>query len=276
MCILHPSDYYFSVDNLCKDLFLRKHMDSQGFVFLSVITDFNRIRQLTQDVELVRYACLQSRVIDFRTGPDGLDRLRPRDGWKQWVLAREERVASAQNDGPGQLHQPRMPQPMGMEGPGPLARSTHPTTSPTEMNYPPPINGVIYPPTSEVTSPTGPIMSPPLSNGNANVNADSRHHHVALSAVVPDFAPASQNPATHGLGITRTEAENGQDIFSDSEMENLVIVVRKQGSSNRKGPFHDSASRTYSNGSIDERMIADAIGGSKAQPTDLPNGRRER
>ena len=30
-------EYYFSIDNLCKDVYLRKHMDSQGFVFLSFI-----------------------------------------------------------------------------------------------------------------------------------------------------------------------------------------------------------------------------------------------
>ncbi|OCK78937.1 hypothetical protein K432DRAFT_279072, partial [Lepidopterella palustris CBS 459.81] len=44
-------EYYFSVDNLCKDMFLRKRMDSKGFVLLSVIAEFNRIKQLTPDIE---------------------------------------------------------------------------------------------------------------------------------------------------------------------------------------------------------------------------------
>lgn len=249
-------------------------MDSQGFVLLSVITGFNRIRQLTQDVELVRYACLQSRTIEFRTGPDGLDRLRARDGWKQWVLTMEDRDSSARNEGPGQMHQPRMPQPMGMEG---YTSRQSLQTSPTEMTHQLPPNDMVYPPaTGETVSPNGPLMSPPPMMNGSGTNGDTRHHHpVALSAIVPDFAPA--NPlAVNGLGITRTESEHDQDTFSDAEVENLVIIVRKQGQGPSKAPFRNGASRTYSNGSIDERMIADAINGAAVKSPERANGVLER
>ena len=45
-------EYYFSIDNLCKDMFLRKHMDSQGLVFLNTIAQFPTI--LTSFASLVR------------------------------------------------------------------------------------------------------------------------------------------------------------------------------------------------------------------------------
>ncbi|KAF2739917.1 hypothetical protein EJ04DRAFT_419254, partial [Polyplosphaeria fusca] len=95
--------YYFSVDNLCKDMFLRKHMDSKGFVHLEVIAGFNRIKNLTTDLELVKLACHQTPTLELRTGVDGKDRLRPRIGWKQWVLDMAEREPSAQNDGMEEL-----------------------------------------------------------------------------------------------------------------------------------------------------------------------------
>ncbi|KAF4290859.1 hypothetical protein KXW98_008695 [Aspergillus fumigatus] len=93
-------EYYFSVDNLCKDLFLRKQMDSQGFVPLSVIAGFKRVKTLTEDFEMLRHACRQVRNIEYLTGEDGIDRLRPRDKWEQWVLPVEQRDPSAQNEGP--------------------------------------------------------------------------------------------------------------------------------------------------------------------------------
>ncbi|KAF3893772.1 La domain-containing protein, variant 1 [Trichophyton interdigitale] len=93
-------EYYFSVDNLCKDLFLRRHMDSQGYVLLSVIASFKRIKSLTEDMELLRFVCRQLRNVEYRPGEDGVDRLRKREEWAQWVLSMDERDPSARNEGP--------------------------------------------------------------------------------------------------------------------------------------------------------------------------------
>ncbi|CRG85175.1 putative HTH La-type RNA-binding protein C1527,03 [Talaromyces islandicus] len=99
-------EYYFSVDNLCKDLYLRKHMDSQGFVRLAFIASFKRIKNLTEDYELLRHSSRQLKNADYQFSEDGQDRLRPRDKWEQWVLPLDQRDPSAQNDGylPAQFH----------------------------------------------------------------------------------------------------------------------------------------------------------------------------
>jgi hypothetical protein len=102
-----PSEYYFSIDNLCKDLFLRKHMDGQGYVPLSVIANFKRIKTLTEDnltIDNLRYVCQQVKSVEFLPGADGDDRLRRREGWRDFVLPMEERFETARNDGP--LHSP--------------------------------------------------------------------------------------------------------------------------------------------------------------------------
>ncbi|KAL4868313.1 hypothetical protein BDV12DRAFT_103782 [Aspergillus spectabilis] len=93
-------DYYFSVDNLCKDIYLRKHMDSQGFVPLNIIASFKRVKQLTEDFELLRLVSRQLKVAEYYVGEDGVDRLRTRERWEQWVLPVDQRDPAAQNTGP--------------------------------------------------------------------------------------------------------------------------------------------------------------------------------
>lgn len=109
-------EYYFSVENLIKDLFFRKHMDSQGFVFLKFVADFNRLKSLTTDYELLKYVCLNSPNIELRTGQDGEDRLRKAGEWDRWVLPMADRDPSAQNDGPVSFERPHVPH-VGMAAP---------------------------------------------------------------------------------------------------------------------------------------------------------------
>jgi la-related protein 1 len=92
-------EYYFSVDNMCKDMFLRRHMDSQGFVPLAVIASFKRVKSLTEDFEMLRHVSRGLRNVDYHIGEDGVDRLRPKERWAQWVLPVDQRDASAQHEG---------------------------------------------------------------------------------------------------------------------------------------------------------------------------------
>ncbi|GAA51069.1 La-related protein 1 [Clonorchis sinensis] len=48
--ILHQVEFYFSEDNLARDLFLRRQMDSEGWVPVSVIASFNRVASLSSDL----------------------------------------------------------------------------------------------------------------------------------------------------------------------------------------------------------------------------------
>lgn len=129
-------EYYFSVDNLLKDMYLRKHMDSQGFVALDFIAAFNRIKSLTTDVELLKLVCQQSSHVQYRTGEDGRDRLRRREGWEQWILNMAERDESAQNEGPKELHNPPNPKPAGFDQSNPPQYPTMSTGFGNDVTYP--------------------------------------------------------------------------------------------------------------------------------------------
>lgn len=75
-------------------------MDSQGFVALNFIANFKRIKTLTEDYELLRHVSRQLRSVEHYVGEDGVDRLRPREHWAQWVFPIDQRDPSAQSEGP--------------------------------------------------------------------------------------------------------------------------------------------------------------------------------
>lgn len=249
-------EYYFSVDNLCKDMFLRKNMDSQGFVFLSVLAKFNRIKQLTQDMDLIKFVVLNSPKIEICSGADGVDRLRVREGWRQWVLNLVERDPSVQNEGPLTLQQPRLSQTPVLAMPYGYDEMSG---TPTPYIEQPPMldNGH-----SKHANATGSaIVSPkgagPMVNGNTRVTPVKQ---TQFSPEVPEFSPAS--PATNGRALSPTEPQaNSASIFSDEQVESLVIIVRKPMSTPAAlpPPFHSASSRTFSNGSIDGRTIHDEL-----------------
>ena len=249
-------EYYFSIDNLCKDVFLRKHMDSQGFVFLSFIAGFKRIQSLTQEFETLRYACQESEIIDFVRGEDSFDRLRRKEGWEKWVLAMDERDESVRNAGPAYLQRPQhipRPQQMSMFMPS-LHSMSPPAFSPngTESTFRPFGNGA-------------PVA--PLANGNGL----SYHPETPLSAAVPDFSPGLL-PLNGPLDPLEAEV-----TFHDDEVAHLTVVFTLQRSHDdpkSKTPFHNASARTFSNGSIDGRSIAESLHENPRQGRTLTNGSR--
>ena len=252
-------------------MFLRKHMDSQGFVFLTIIANFNRIKQLTQDMELIRYVCFQSKNIEFRTGPDGVDRLRKRDNWSQWVLSMEERDPSAQNDGPTQVQQPRIPRPQLLETQYPpqprLVSSSLSSSSGLEHM----VTDPVYQSPDGVTPSFVPAMPSSIISGNVT---DGYPTPTPLSAAVPDFSPAIP-PVNDGRMASLNNHSSEVSTFTDEQVDSLVIVIRKQanGTTSSRPPFHMASSRTFSNGSIDSRTITEEIlRYEERQPSPSRNG----
>ncbi|KAI1007163.1 hypothetical protein K3495_g1064 [Podosphaera aphanis] len=222
-------DYYFSIDNLCKDVFLRRHMDSQGYVFLSFIAGFKRIQALTQDFELIRFACQESETIELIRGDDGIDRLRRKEGWEKWVLNMDERDESTRNPGPSYWHRPQRTQKPQYFGQMTMTSPDSIISYSTESNF-------------RSCEKIGPNM--PSLNGTEIYQPET-----PLSAAVPDFAPSF--PLTDS-NISPLEAET---TFHDDEVSNLTLVFAPpKENAPARPPFHNS-SRTFSNGSIDRRSI---------------------
>lgn len=77
-------EYYFSVENLQKDFFLRRKMSSDGYLPLSLVASFHRVEALCQDLDQIRHALLQSSVVEMSV--DG-SMLRPTNQPTVWPLA---------------------------------------------------------------------------------------------------------------------------------------------------------------------------------------------
>ncbi|KKZ57977.1 hypothetical protein EMCG_05529 [[Emmonsia] crescens] len=227
-------EYYFSVDNLCKDLFLRKHMDSQGFVLLSFIAGFKRIKSLTEDMDLLRLVCRQLKGVEYRPAEDGTDRLRKREKWEQWILAMESRDTSAQNEGPPPLS---LSSPA-HDGISDGLNSTHLDT------HAPYGNGSLH----EISGNAIPSHYS-LSNGNSS---GPRVHQSVLSSAAPEFSPAYVPVMGQNENANVGKPIDDESTFPDEQIENLVIVVRKPGiSSPAQSPFLIPSSRSFSSGSVD-------------------------
>ncbi|XP_043473777.1 la-related protein 1B [Leptopilina heterotoma] len=61
-------EYYFSEENLMRDFFLRRKMDAQGFLPITLIASFHRVQALTTDVALVIESITESDKLEMVEG----------------------------------------------------------------------------------------------------------------------------------------------------------------------------------------------------------------
>ncbi|GFR70529.1 La-related protein 1 [Elysia marginata] len=66
----HQVEYYFSEDNLVKDLFLRKKMDDQGWVNLQLVLSFNKVKELKADHKSLIQAIRGSNKLELSENED--------------------------------------------------------------------------------------------------------------------------------------------------------------------------------------------------------------
>ncbi|KAL6909337.1 hypothetical protein ACP4OV_001618 [Aristida adscensionis] len=81
--LMKQIEFYFSKDNLCGDIYLRQQMDDQGWVDISVIAGFNKVRKLTDDVQCVKEIVQSLPMLEMQG-----DKVRTRDDWNIWVIPR--------------------------------------------------------------------------------------------------------------------------------------------------------------------------------------------
>jgi la-related protein 1 len=85
MAVRAQVEYYMSVENLCRDVYLRLQMDDKGWVDVKALLAFNRMRSLCHDPRLVIEALYQSATVDVEVSAEG-GRIRRKDDWQQWLI----------------------------------------------------------------------------------------------------------------------------------------------------------------------------------------------
>ena len=75
-------EYYFSEENLAKDVYLRRQMDEEGYVPISLIASFRRIKNMNVDLEQILAAVSHSSVLEVKK--DSF--VRPHDSPTKWII----------------------------------------------------------------------------------------------------------------------------------------------------------------------------------------------
>eukprot|EP00300_Choanocystis_sp_HF-7_P004675 c13648_g1_i1.p1 GENE.c13648_g1_i1~~c13648_g1_i1.p1 ORF type:complete len:487 (-),score=93.41 c13648_g1_i1:1252-2688(-) len=130
--IVFQVEYYFSVENLCRDMYLRKQMDRNGWVPLKVLAAFKRIEALTSRLDILKSALKHSVVVEVRS-----DRLRRAVDWALWVLPETLNAPSETPTIDSATAETTTPAPSQLSKQDPSPEPTAPRTSTTTTPNPP-------------------------------------------------------------------------------------------------------------------------------------------
>ncbi|XP_064507568.1 la-related protein 1B isoform X2 [Pseudopipra pipra] len=149
--IKHQIEYYFSTENLERDFFLRRKMDQQGFLPVSLIASFRRMQALTTNAALILEALKDSTEVETVD-----QRLRKRVDPEKWPI------------------------------PGPPSCSLPPTDFSQLINCPEFIPGQIFGSHAE-SAPSSPRMGSPLSPKENTEISNFQTMSKGLSTSLPDL-----------------------------------------------------------------------------------------
>ncbi|KAJ7423853.1 La-related protein 1B [Willisornis vidua] len=149
--IKHQIEYYFSTENLERDFFLRRKMDQQGFLPISLIASFRRMQALTTNAALILEALKDSTEVETVD-----QRLRKRVDPEKWPI------------------------------PGPPPCSLPPTDFSQLINCPEFIPGQIFGSHTE-SAPSSPRMGSPLSPKENTETSNFQTVSIGLSTSLPDL-----------------------------------------------------------------------------------------
>lgn len=92
--VAYQVEYYFSVENLCKDMYLRKQMNSNGWIPLTILASFNRLKALTGgDFNLFVEACKWAPSVEVLG-----DKIRARYNHALWVFPVADRLEAGKDE----------------------------------------------------------------------------------------------------------------------------------------------------------------------------------
>ncbi|XP_020234034.1 la-related protein 1A [Cajanus cajan] len=78
--IVKQIDYYFSDENLEDDHYLISLMDDQGWVPISTVADFKRVKRMCRDIPFILDALQSSNTVEVQG-----DLIRKRSNWSKWI-----------------------------------------------------------------------------------------------------------------------------------------------------------------------------------------------
>jgi la-related protein 1 len=89
-------EYYFSQDNLIKDVYLRSRMNEEGWISVECIAGFRRVQQMTTDTGMIMDAIKESKKLEM--DPTNTQ-VRLHNEWQNWLLSPGAKSGGAASPG---------------------------------------------------------------------------------------------------------------------------------------------------------------------------------
>ncbi|KAF6215684.1 hypothetical protein GE061_000015 [Apolygus lucorum] len=199
-------EYYFSEENLVKDLFIRRKMDDEGYIPVTLIASFYRVRSLTPDLNKILSAIKASNQLELVNNT----KVRSKNDPTRWpipdTVGNPVFISSTHPLAMHPLGQPVIPMPHHNSQPSHVPRGYNsfplPVVAPPHLSY----SGG-----SDNLNPDVPEFVPvTFTNGLGEVNEDE---------VKPDApSKASTNQTTETPAASSPSTNHGDEPMSGSEM----------------------------------------------------------
>nr|XP_015824881.2 la-related protein 1B isoform X2 [Nothobranchius furzeri] len=229
-------EYYFSIHNLERDFFLRRKMDAQGFLPISLIASFHRVQALTTDVSLIMEALKSSTEVELVD-----DRIRCKTEPERWPIPVPLVVGSPRTDFSQLINCPEFVPRQNLASTNtasspvaePLSEPLQPQDSgePTSSNQESPLE-------SEVSK--DPIV--PKPDPDMWIQVEKRHRQASGKPKGEGKAP----PQIHQTPLQAEPDQEELDFMFDEEMEQLAP---------RKNNFTDWSDEDDSDYELDDQDV---------------------
>ncbi|XP_034091186.1 la-related protein 1B isoform X2 [Gymnodraco acuticeps] len=221
-------EYYFSLHNLERDFFLRRKMDVQGFLPISLIASFHRVQALTTDVSLILEALKGSKEVEIVDG-----KIRCKIDPEHWPIPTAATVGSPHTDFSQLINCPEFV-------PRQTLSSTNSASSPEKMNPPESSESQDSADPSSSSQESPPDKDAPPPDPDAWIQVEKRHRQPS-GKERSEASPCSQEAPPQAAPV-----QEELDFLFDEEMEQMAP---------RKNRFTDWSDEDDSDYEMDDQDV---------------------
>jgi len=208
---------------------MRNQMNSEGWVPLSLVANFNRVKNLTTDHALIKETLKSSKAIELQG-----DRIRKRGDWASWIFPREDGAIPPNTHRSSFVPPPRTPHPVTISSSLPL-KSAIPAQD--EWHVKAKKRGSVSHPTPHAHAP------PPKPASSAGDDDDE------VFQFDDDTLIGGTRSGTVQKYYVSDEEDEDEDEFDDDTVAKILIVTQK-----KRDRSHGSYERKAMNDDINEMI----------------------
>ncbi|XP_044741476.1 la-related protein 1B isoform X2 [Chrysoperla carnea] len=249
-------EYYFSAENLTRDFFMRRKMNRDGFLPVTLIASFHRVQSLTTELPLIIEAIQESKGLELAS----LNTMvRTRQNPTQWPILdhlgnpmddpNSAEVKPPSEDGRGPALPIGFVPPQGFQD---AMRRYRGGVAQEEVITPPPID-LRSNRLTEVPRP------PPVLGGSKSTN-DTEIHSDNLNPNVPEFVPDNNGTnSQQSSDESKKKTDSSSSLSSDKDDEQWCEVRRrpnKTSGRDNKSSNHNSNSNSNNKLHVEELEFA--------------------